>query len=120
MAQGWEELGQEKMNAAAAGEPPIGSILYSFQPAQGFTRTLLVLGTYLINGHFEQDSQTLKRPTGRGANLLGERPAYFARLQISRIEHDRAEDVGAMRELTRAITRELQQMVPYWENEPQP
>jgi len=114
VAHGWKQTDQELLTIARPDGPPVASVLYEFRPDQGFGSTLLVVGTYIMNGRYEQKTESFKQPNARAANLLGERPAYFARLQISRIQRDRKEDLAALQELTAALVGPLQERMPYW------
>jgi hypothetical protein len=115
VAHGWKQTAQEPLTIPRAAGRPVSSVLYEFRPDQGFGNTLLVVGTYIMNGRYEQKTESFKQPNARAANLLGERPAYFARLQISRMQRDHKEDLAALQELTAALAGPLEERMPYWD-----
>lgn len=112
---GWERQGQEAVRIEAAGRTAPATF-YEFRAVNDPAARLCVLATYVINGRFVEDPTDFQRYNARGANLLGERPAYLARVQATALgTHDRGADVALLQTFIAALAEPLAELLPYWE-----
>jgi hypothetical protein len=116
VAHGWEPGEQQTLAIDASGRD-IPAILYEFrQPVPPESRQY-VLATYVINGRFVQDPETLRRANTRGAQLVGERPAYLARLQVALLDDDREHALQELEDFAGRLAGPLAEIMPYWQKQ---
>ena len=115
-AHGWDQTSRENVSLTTLGGRWIPSVLYAFRSPDGFGSPMLVLSTYMVNGRYVQDPDQLDQWNTRNSGLLGERPAYLARIQVSiSSSGDPAADLDALRAFTALIAEPVAQVMPYWE-----
>ncbi|UCG33177.1 MAG: exosortase-associated EpsI family protein [Phycisphaerales bacterium] len=113
-AHGAELLGSQPTMIEAADGVGIPGMLYEFQAPGAFGEHTLVLATYVINGGYTNDPRNLHRFNSRSPGLLGERPAYMTRVQIStRASSDRDSDVAVLCDLAVQIQEPILNSMPY-------
>jgi hypothetical protein len=113
-AHGAEFLGSQPTAIEAADGVEIPAILYEFEAPEAVGERTLVFATYMVNGSYTNDPRNLHRFNSRNPGLLGERPAYLTRVQIStRASSDRDSDVAALGDLAVQIQGPILNSMPY-------
>jgi hypothetical protein len=117
-AHGWEQTNEELLQIETWDGRPVPSILYEFRKPKDLSRRMLVLATYMINGAYSQDPDAFRDFNARSANLLGERPAYLARVQVALVAGaDRRADLQLLEEFTALVADATARIMPYWEED---
>ena len=114
-AHGWSEVSQQKILVRAAEATEVPCVLYEFQQSGGDGSRMLVLATYMTNGRYVSDPAEFRSWNARNPGLLGERPAYLARVQLAALSTpDRAADLAALQDLMSAAATPVRALLPYW------
>jgi hypothetical protein len=118
-AHGWSEMSQQKMLVRAADATEVPCVLYEFQQPGGGASRMLVLATYMANGRYASDPAEFRGWNARNPGLLGERPAYLARVQLATLSTpDRPADLAALQDLMSATAGPVRALLPYWTHQP--
>jgi hypothetical protein len=116
-AHGWEQADQRPIDFKLPDGRRGTAILYSFRRPDDVGRPLLVLAMYVVNGRYVRDPDDLRRWSARSPGLLGERPPYLARMQVSlRSSGDQAADLATLENFTGLMADPLVARLPYWES----
>lgn len=116
-AHGWDEVGQERVEIPLAGGETIPGIVYEFRRPNRTGWPMRVLATYVINGRYVKDPDEFARWNTRNPGLLGERPAYLARIQlVLQGTSDAEADLRLLGEFMPLIARPTLALMPYWES----
>jgi hypothetical protein len=115
-AHGYEQVGEERITVQSADGREVPAVLYEFRDPRGGADAMLVLATYMINGQYTQEAAAFRRYNTGAAGLLGERPAYLARLQVGvGASGDRAADLAALQDFVALAAEHVAALMPYWD-----
>ena len=115
-AHGWNLDHAEPGTVAVGGGRDIPVLAYDFRRADDPGAVLRVLATYVVNGRYVRDVDEFRRYNARGANLLGERPAYLARIQVALPGTLNADaDLDILRRFIADLAEPTANLLPYWE-----
>ncbi len=113
-AHGSKQIRQEKITFSDPNGRSIPGILYEFRMPGVLGSRILVLGTYLINGHYSNDPEDFQRYNTRNPGLLGERRAYLTRVQIAlTASGDHQADVATLCDLAARLAGPIASAMPY-------
>jgi exosortase len=109
-ANGFRTVGQERVEIRMAGGVDIAGLLHEFESPEPAGRRVLVLVTYIINGTFVADLETVRQFNTR--NTWQE--AYVARIQIwLPASGNREDDVALLEHFAGQIVGPLAEMMPH-------
>lgn len=114
ITHGWDQIGAEKLELHDVHGNAIPCLVYEFHKPNSFEPPLTVVATYMINGRFFSDPADLTRWHTRNPGLLGERPAYLTRIQLSMSGRSEFQ-VEQMSDLLTQLTGPTADLMPYWE-----
>jgi EpsI family protein len=115
-AHGWNEVRQSVLTLDATNGQSLPAVWYQFEHPTRITAPLQVLATYLINGRYFQHPHEFQRWHVRNPGLLGERPGYLTRIQVTLpASADRAADLELLADLLTLVAEPVTGLMPYWE-----
>lgn len=115
-AHGWNEVSQSVLTLDATSGQSLPAVLYEFEHPQRITAPLPVLATYLINGRYFRHPHEFQRWHVRNPGLLGERPGYLTRIQVTLpASADRGADLELLADLLTLVAEPVTRLMPYWE-----
>lgn len=116
VAHGWDQVSSEHITITTTNGRTVPSILFEFHQPDNSGSSMLVLATHFINGQYFPDAAVDDRYNTRSPGLLGERPGYLTRIQVSlHSSGDRAADLTALREFMKLVAQHTARIMPYWD-----
>lgn len=115
-AHGWDQVSSGRVAVSATDGWTVPSNLFEFYKPDNSGSSMLVLATYIINGKYFPDTVVDDRYNARSPGLLGERPAYLTRIQVSlRTSENRAASLAALEEFMALVATSTANVMPYWD-----